>query len=177
VAAGRPQDVTTFYPLPEAAVRLGVSQASLRRRVRNGVAQAERRPHAGGFAWWVACDEPAATPGQPTGSPGVAPQEGLTGEAVRRLEAHVADLRDQLKAREREVAELHVTMNRLLLALPAPAPSPSTNGIAHGQAAESSGPGSSNGVFDDRPLGMQSSPPPRDPAGRSWWQRLRLVWG
>ena len=45
-------------------------------------------------------------------------------------EDHVADLRDQLKAREREVAELHVTMNRLLLALPAPAPATTTD--SHG---------------------------------------------
>jgi hypothetical protein len=175
VAAGRPQDVTTFYPLPEAAVRLGVSQASLRRRVRNGVAQAERRPHAGGFAWWVACDEPAATPGQPTGSPGVAPQEGLTGEAVRRLEAHVADLRDQLKAREREVAELHVTMNRLLLALPAPAGvvATSTNGIAHGLAASANAEQGA-GAPDGEPDAASAN---AEPAGRSWWQRLRLVWG
>ena len=86
---------------------------------------------------------------------------------MRRLEAHVADLRDQLKAREREVAELHVTMNRLLLALPAPAPATSTNGVAHGQAAELAVPAPS------APPETQRAPPD-PPAGRSWWRRL---WG
>jgi hypothetical protein len=157
-AASRPQDVTTYLPLPEAAARLGVSQASLRRRLRSGAAHGERRPHAGGFAWWVACAEPVATPG-------VAPQGG----APLAQAEHIADLRRRVEDQSREIAELH----RLLaqahqLALPAPAPiavATPANGIAHGQAVEAS-----------RPSETQSAPPARDPAGRpSWWRRM--WWG
>ena len=157
--------------LPEAALRLGVSQSALRRRVRAGTAQGERRPSAGGFTWFVAVPDaaptPEATPEQPTPTPDIQPgvaqpnravhidpaEFAASQEAVRRPEVHVTSRTDELAARRREVQALHVTLNRIMLALPPPA-----SAETHGQAGHADAP--------------QAEPWPER---RPWYRRL--VWG
>ncbi len=139
-----------LLPLFDAAQALGVSPATLRKRLKAGTAQGERRQTRSGFAWWVEVDNVPAPEGTQVGAqPGrdiaeMATQVGdqvgdqqvptdylALQEAVSRLEAHNADLRDtnahltdELTARRREVQELHVLLGRMQASLPAPAPTP-----------------------------------------------------
>jgi hypothetical protein len=118
--------------------------------------------------WVVQLPEQARGAVPPQEGTHAAPDPAQDGPAqeVALLKEHVQDLRDTLRAREREVQELHVTINRLLLALPAPAPpTVDPNGLAHDQAAEASAPPET-----------QSAPPDPVPAGRSWWRRLWRAW-
>jgi len=163
-----------FLPLPEAALRLGVSQSALRRRLRAGTAQGERRPSPGGFTWWVGVDEPAPTPtpippptprvsadepgvGAPTPPP--TPELSAALEAVQRLEAHVASLTDEVEARRREVGQLHTLLaqtNQRLLA----------DGLSrNGQVSEPTRPPETHDAPQAEPW----------PEARRWWQRL--LWG
>jgi hypothetical protein len=118
--------------------------------------------------WVVQLPEQARGAVPPQEGTHAAPDPAQDGPAqeVALLKEHVQDLRDTLRAREREVQELHVTINRLLLALPAPAPS--TNGVAHDQV------GVAVATHSDSPPETPGAPPDPAPAGRSWWQRL---WG
>lgn len=169
--------MATTLPLDEAARRLGIHQATLRRRLHKGLVRGVKQETPQGYVWLVELDE-ADAGAAPTStyadgyaaSPQPPAQDGLAQE-VALLKDHVQDLRDTVRAREREVQELHVTINRLLLALPAPlAPvATSPNGVAHDPAAGP--PGHPNGMPE-----TQSAPPARDPAGRlGWWPRM-LAW-
>lgn len=165
-----------FLPLPEAAARLGLSQSALRRRLRSGGAQGERRPSPGGFTWWVGVDAPTPPPPPTPGGGGDEPGVGALAEAVRRLEAHNASLTEELAARRREVAELHVTVNRLVLALPPPAIA--TNGVSHDHIQDDLHdhiePGEA--VYADGLAPQtQGGAAPGAVGRRRWWQRL--LWG
>lgn len=144
----------TMLPLDEAARRMGVHPATLRRRLHKGVARGTKAQTPQGYVWMVEVDgdDAQAGPTQAASVAEAAPTHDGLAQEVARLSDHVQDLRDQLKAREREVAELHVTLNRVVLALPAPALAPSMNGQA--QTQESAAP---------------------EWGRRRWWQRL--VWG
>jgi hypothetical protein len=52
---------TLRLSLDDAATRLGCSVATLRRRIRAGTVQAERKRHAGGFTYEVLIDEEPET--------------------------------------------------------------------------------------------------------------------
>jgi hypothetical protein len=81
---------------------------------------------------------------------------------VRRLEAHVASLTDELEARRREVGQLHTllaqTNQRLLTAVPV-------------AGAEDAPPAASEPDRPETQNGAAESWPER----RRWWQRL--LWG
>jgi hypothetical protein len=73
-----------LLPLYDAAQALGVSPATLRKRLKAGTAQGERRPTRSGFAWWVEVAEVAEAAGGEGMPPGarVGNQEGAQGVAT-----------------------------------------------------------------------------------------------
>lgn len=147
-------------PIDQAAVRLGIHPATLRRRLKRGQLRGVREETPSGIRWLIDVPEDTAH-AAPT-------QDGATAEAllrltlerdalaqeVRRLSAHTDDLRTQLEHRAREISELHVVVAQATRALPAPAaPAPEPAAYAtptHGDA-----------------------PPAGEPARRlGWWPRL-----
>ena len=103
--------------IPEAARRLGVSQDTIRRRIRGGQLQAGQKPTPQGFRWAVdlgeaAQAEPPPSHGQDIG--GAREGEGLAfRELVATLQAQVEAQRGDLEARRREVLELHALLGHL----------------------------------------------------------------
>jgi len=110
--------------IPEAAQRLGVSVETIRRRLRNGVVKGRQEKTAQGFRWWVDLEDVAhvnshitdpASPrvedvGQDDGHHNGHQDSGLVDllqDQVKRLDAHVEDLQQQLADRTREISELH----------------------------------------------------------------------
>ncbi len=111
--------------VPEAARRLGVTEDTVKRRLRKGELQGERKARPQGYTWMVELpDEESETESTVTGT--VSPPDDDTvnhqvnnGE-TRRLEEMVSMLQHQLEVREREVQELHVLLQQAQAALPAP---------------------------------------------------------
>ena len=153
-------------PLDEAAPALGIGRATAHRRLRSGGLMGEQANGPHGPMWVVrlpAQAAPARGPTPPPGTPAAAPAPELVAaqEAVTRLEAHVADLRGQLQAREREVGQLHTLLaqahHRLL-----------TDGRAAEASAVAPATPHQNGV-------ARHTPPSPEWGARRWWQRL--LWG
>ena len=102
-------------PLNEAAPALGIGRATARRGcaagTHGGARERAARPHVGRPPPGAGGTGTGTTP-PPPGTPAAAPAPELVAaqEAVTRLEAHVADLRGQLQAREREVGQLHTLL-------------------------------------------------------------------
>ena len=106
----------TTLPIPEAATRLHVSQATVRRRIRNGQLPATQTPTPQGFTWQV--DIPADAPEAAAHDPG---ENGTLETLVTTLQAQVLAQAEELAARRREVQELHVLLQQShQLALPSP---------------------------------------------------------
>jgi hypothetical protein len=111
--------------VPEAARRLGVTEDTVKRRLRKGELQGERKARPQGYTWMVGLpDEESETESTVTGT--VSPPDDDTvnhrvnnGE-TRRLEEMVTMLQHQLEVREREVQELHVLLQQAQAALSAP---------------------------------------------------------
>jgi hypothetical protein len=149
--------MATTFPLDEAARRLGVHPATLRRRLHKGLARGVKQQTAQGYVWLVELeDEPAPTSAQANGY--AAPMQGPThdglAQEMARLSAHVEDLRDQLKAREREVGQLHTLLAQA-----------NQRRLTDGQLvtdAEAAPPQPPNGAAQADQW----------PARRRWWQRL-----
>jgi len=83
--------------IAEAARTLGISQDTVRKRLRAGELGGERVKGPGGFRWVLDLDglEPEA------------PSNHTSPELVKVLSEQVLDLRAQLDARTREISELH----------------------------------------------------------------------
>jgi len=92
--------------IAEAARMLGLSQDTVRKRVRAGELVGERETAPGGFRWMVDLD-PDATAGEVAGDPW---GNGRSDALVDVLMAQLQDLREQLDARTREISELHQLM-------------------------------------------------------------------
>jgi hypothetical protein len=111
--------------VPEAARRLGVTEDTVKRRLRKGELQGERKARPQGYTWMVELpDEESETDSTVTGtvsSPGddTVDHRVSNGE-IRRLEEMVSMLQHQLEVREREVQELHVLLQQAQAALSAP---------------------------------------------------------
>jgi hypothetical protein len=148
-----------FVPLRAAVALLGVSDDTIRRRIKAGTLTARQEPTAAGFRWLVDVPADAVPHRDPHADPQHGPAEsapdpqasagnGHAGE-VAALRELVTVLRDQLDARTREVAELHVLLQRAQLPAPVgqsePAPTTPTEAPESGVA-------------------------PLSP--RRWWQRL-----
>jgi len=92
--------------IAEAARMLGLSQDTVRKRVRSGELAGEQERAPGGFRWMVDLDvelDPPPVGGDPRGN-------GRSDALVDVLMAQVQDLREQLDARTREISELHQLM-------------------------------------------------------------------
>jgi len=94
-------------PIEEAAARLRIHPATLRRRLKRGQVRGVREETPSGIRWLIEVpDEPAqAAPESPPLAADATPSLGLEGDAlaleVRRLSAHVDDLSTQLESRSR----------------------------------------------------------------------------
>ena len=107
--------------IPEAARRLGVTQETIRRRIRKGELAAYQEPRPQGYVWFVDVPEEEL----PSEEPPYADFKKKTDE-VELLREMMELLREELKtkdrqleAREREVQELHVLLQQFQMALPA----------------------------------------------------------
>lgn len=125
----------------EAAKFLGVSEETVKRRIRRGELSGEQHPRPQGYSWMVDMPEDlySATTHHAIPTPHdhtVTPQDHLTNHntdgsssigEVKRLDQMVAILENQmalhqeeLESRRREVQELHVLLQQAHAALPAP---------------------------------------------------------
>jgi DNA-directed RNA polymerase specialized sigma24 family protein len=107
--------------VPEAARRLGVTEDTVKRRLRKGELQGERKARPQGYTWTVELpDEDAETESTVSSSGDDTVNHQMSNGEVRRLEEMVSMLQHQLEVREREVQELHVLLQQAQAALPAP---------------------------------------------------------
>ena len=103
--------------IKEAAERIGVSQDTIRRRLKSGELGGEREKTPQGFVWRVELSQEyvgEAAVGEPSTQDGDRHTDGPTlvadllaakDEIIIRLDSEVAYLRDQLDQRSRELAE------------------------------------------------------------------------
>jgi chromosome segregation ATPase len=111
--------------VPEAARRLGITEDTVKRRLRKGELQGERKARPQGYIWMVELSEeevdPDSTVTGTTSSHGEdSENHQVSNGEVRRLEEMVSMLQHQLEVREREVQQLHVLLQQAQAALPAP---------------------------------------------------------
>jgi hypothetical protein len=98
-----------WVPVHQAADHFGVSDDTIRRRLRAGALAARQEPTASGFRWLV--EIPDAPMHAPAADSNHAPAHPSTGEAAA-LRELVDVLKAQLAARTREVEELHILLQR-----------------------------------------------------------------
>jgi hypothetical protein len=122
--------------IAEAGHRLGISQDTVRKRLRMGELTGTQVRAPGGFRWMV--ELPEDVPGAETKKNGnkeaedredqslaesvaalSARVEGQQ-ELIEALQSQIQSQKDQLEARGREVQELHVLLQQAQAALPAP---------------------------------------------------------
>jgi hypothetical protein len=122
--------------MEEAARRLGVSVATIRRRLHSGELQGFQEPTSQGFKWLVEVLPELTTVGTPNKSHGQInsedisdgvsdPDDGMSGVSntngeVAALKETIEILREELESRRREVQELHVLLQQAQAALPTP---------------------------------------------------------
>jgi hypothetical protein len=136
-----------WLPLAEAAVELGISTDTARRRLRKQQLVGEQRPTPQGFTWWVCLGAAAQVAPSPM-QPAQAPLSGLVElvELVDRLQRENRDLAGLVGSLQERNANLEAQ-----LALPAPTPSK----IAHTSDSEGS---------TSEPTGEPSNPK------HAWWR-------
>jgi len=115
----------------EASQRLGLTQDTVKRRLRKGALPGERLPRPQGYVWFVELDYDESTmPEQGANSVEQGGVNGVNGtmsghgddsvnnREVTRLDEMVTMLREQLDAKDNQIRELHVLLQQA--ALPAP---------------------------------------------------------
>jgi excisionase family DNA binding protein len=116
-----------WVTIREAAARLGVSQDTVKRRLKRGELVGHREPRPQGHTWLIELPDETA---QPTAPP---PPEADAPAEVGVLREMVGLLREQLANRERDIRELHVLLDQAQRALPPP---PRESGPSPGQAPD-----------------------------------------
>jgi hypothetical protein len=111
--------------VPEAARRLGITEDTVKRRLRKGELQGERKARPQGYTWMVKLPDEEAETNSTVTDTGLPPDDDpvnhrVNSGEVRRLEEMVSMLQHQLEVREREVQELHVLLQQAQAALPTP---------------------------------------------------------
>jgi excisionase family DNA binding protein len=104
--------------VPEAARILGVSEHTVRRRLRNGDLEGHQVSSVGGFTWIVEVPEesvPRGTDDTVTTAVMIAKMEAH----IASLEAHITSLDAQLAAKDKQIEQLHVLLQQAQ-ALPPP---------------------------------------------------------
>ncbi len=108
--------------ISEAAIRLGVTQDTIRRRIRKGELTASQEPRPQGYVWFVDVPEeelPSEDPPHPDFKEENSDVQ-LLREMMELLREELKTKDRQLEAREREVQELHVLLQQAQTALSAP---------------------------------------------------------
>jgi hypothetical protein len=106
--------------LSEAARILGISESTVRRRVRNGELPGKQVPTHQGFIWTVEVDEELVADTPDSGE--LAALRGLVtslNEQLALLKSQVLAQQEQLAAKDKQIGELHVLL-REVRELPAP---------------------------------------------------------
>ena len=119
----------------EASQRLGLTQDTVKRRLRKGELQGERHPRPQGYVWVVELAEETIDDDSTTSTQGDdRVRQGVSNGEVRRLEEMVSMLQgqvtaqqEQLEGRGREVQELHVLLQRAQEQVQAALPVPKEN--------------------------------------------------
>jgi DNA-directed RNA polymerase specialized sigma24 family protein len=106
--------------IQEAARHLGVSQDTIRRRIRKEELQARQMPTPQGFRWVMeleGLEEDAPAAPTPPHRPGIGQVEDGQDlrELVDVLRSQLQSLEEELVARRREVQELHVLLQQKAL--------------------------------------------------------------
>jgi hypothetical protein len=118
-----------LVPVIEAARSLGVSEETIKRRIRRGELNGQQQPRPQGYVWMVDIPEEvlASTSQHDTTTHDDDTDHNTSSGEIRRLEEMVQLLRQQLsvyqeevESRRREVQELHVLLQQAQAALPAP---------------------------------------------------------
>ena len=104
-----------------AAEFLGVSEITVRRKLKSGqlTGQQEEAPNG---RWWVEISEEKSNFGVGISDSVKSDSNTEFHDPVQILKDQVANLQHHLDIREREVGELHVIIQQQALALPPPAP-------------------------------------------------------
>lgn len=90
--------MSRWLSVHEAATALGISAITLKRRIKAGSVEAKQEKTPTGFKWLVAVPDEVSAP----------PQSNVE----HRLNQIIELLQDELAARRREVAELHVLLQQ-----------------------------------------------------------------
>jgi hypothetical protein len=108
--------------IAEAAHMLGMSQDTVRKRLRLGELTGEQVRAPGGFRWLVELPGENAEPqGQcETHQEGTTSEVPYVRELIASLQAQIQAQQEELEARRREVEQLHVLLQQAQAALPAP---------------------------------------------------------
>jgi hypothetical protein len=119
-----------LVPVIEAARSLGVSEETIKRRIRRGELNGQQHPRPQGYVWMVDIPEEVLTSTaqhDTTTTHDDDTDHNTSNGEIRRLEEMVKLLQQQLnvyqdevESRRREVQELHVLLQQAQAALPAP---------------------------------------------------------
>ncbi len=109
--------------IKQAAVRLGVTEVTIRRHINSGDLHAHQQPRPQGFTWVVELpdheDQPEPAPAQQDDGISTRVEEALH-DIIKRQDETLEVLRGEPEARGREVQQLHVLLQQAQAALPAP---------------------------------------------------------
>jgi len=107
--------MTKSVPIQEAATLFGVSESTLRRRLRSGQVNAHQVETPQGFKWWVDVDIPDT-------SDSVSDQ--VNGHVADQVQAGKDDiiriLSEQVEAQRQQIRELHILLQTAQAQLPPP---------------------------------------------------------
>ena len=113
--------------IKEAAQRLGVTEVTIRRRIRDGHLHAHQQPRPQGFTWVVTLPDQGEEASSPSGqsidgNDGVedSRREDVLEDIIRRQDETIHHLRHELETRGKEIEQLHILIQQLQHSLPAP---------------------------------------------------------
>ncbi len=111
--------MTKSVPIQEAATLLGVSESTLRRRVRSGQVNARQTETPQGFKWWVDVDIDDTSDyvnDQVNGQV----DDQVPGDPLGEKERTIRLLAEQVEAQRQQIRELHVLLQTAQAQLPPP---------------------------------------------------------
>lgn len=103
----------------EAAIHLGVSHDTIRRRIRNGELKAHREPIPQGYVWRVDLPEDEAAL-EATNSVAWREVVDVLKDEVVLLREQLAAHQEELASKNKQIEQLHILLQQAQAALPAP---------------------------------------------------------
>jgi hypothetical protein len=108
----------------EAAVILGVSPDTVKRRLQRGELKGHQEETPQGFRWIIELPDNSGPSNHSSAAPADTPVTAGTEETLRELvdvlKDEVSELRQQLEAKDKQIEQLHVLLQQARAALPAP---------------------------------------------------------